>query len=474
MTEPNLTVELARFGRRASFDVFTDQVIDTVKRSILDTFACLMAGVASDEWPYLERGLRLSTEGDAAVLGTRLRADRYISALANGTSAHMDSFDDYVVRAGGHAGVSVVPAAIAAAPPETSGKSFLAAVAVGYEVMTMLGDRLAKPAFERGHHATGTHGAVAAAAAAARVADLPPDQFAHALGMGVSQAAGLRVQFGSMAKPFQAGHAAMAGSLAAGLAGAGFTPASDPLGGVMGLIASIAGESERATLVGRLVESASRQPGEFLTESPPTTKLHASCGSTHSAVDCAIELREKLDGQALSDVERIDISLPTKALRSLVHHRPETGLEAKYSVEFAVASGLTFGDAGRGRFVDSLVADPQLRALTEVGFLHDDPDFQVIRETDKFGGALPARVIVALPGRVIQAEVIHPVGSAQRPLAWGQLVQKFRENADPVIGEAKSLAAVAAIERLEELSDISDELVRYLIPVEPIPESPRV
>jgi len=464
MTTGNLTVALARYCRSADHDALGDQARDIAKRSILDTLACLMAGVASSEWPHVVTGLGLTEAGAAPVFGTRLRADKHISALANGTAAHMDSFDDYVVRAGGHSGVSVIPAALAAAPSGTTGKDLIAAVVAGYEVMTMFGDRMARASFERGHHATGTHGAVAASAAAARVAGLAEKALADAIGLGASQSSGLRVQFGSMAKPFQAGHAAMAGALSASLAAAGFTPSADPIGGVRGLVTAVAGEAERSRIVEELLQLTARPPGELLVESPPTTKLHASCGSTHSAVDCAIELGRQLDRATLTRVRHIDISLPTKALATLVHHRPTTGLQAKYSVEFAVASGLFFGDAGRNRFVDAVVGDPLLKALTHAGEVHDEPAFQLRRESDKFGGALPARVVITLPERTLEAEVIHPLGSAQRPLAWEQVAQKFAEHADPVIGSAKASAAVAAIARLEDIGDVRDDLLPLLIP----------
>lgn len=461
MTTDNLTLQLAKFCRGAAYETMSESAVTVTKTSLLDTLGCLVSGTASSHWRDLVDGLGLTTTGDVPVLGSDLRANVFLSALANEAAAHMESFDDYVVRAGGHAGVSVIPAAIAAAPPEATGKQLLSAILVGYEVMTLLGDRLHNYSYERGFHATGTHGALAAAAAAAAVSSLDEQQFASSIGLAVSQAAGLRVQFGSMAKPFQAGHAAMAGVLSASLAAAGCVPGDDPLGGVAGLIECVVGSANRDKVVALLLESTQRHPGSFVAQSPPTTKLHASCGSTHSVVDCALQLRENFDLASLQKIDRIDIALPATTLRTLVHHRPDTGLEGKYSAEFTVAIALVYGDAGSARFDDSVVDEPLIKALVGSAFTSADQKLQQRR--DLSDGALPARVTITSAGRVVVAERMHPRGAPQAPLAWSDVAAKFRSNAEFKLGTRNADAAIEAVANVQDLTDIRSELLDYFV-----------
>ncbi|HEX3955811.1 MAG TPA: MmgE/PrpD family protein [Trebonia sp.] len=462
MNSGNLTEALAEFCRRSSYDTLSEDVKSAMKRSVLDTLGCLVAGVASPPGILLTRGLNLTEVGAVPVLGSTLRADALVSALVHGTAAHMDSYDDYMVRAGGHAGVSVIPATIGAAVPVTGGKEFLNAVAVGYEVVILLGDKLKRYSYERGFHATGTHGAVASGAAAARVRGLGPREFANAIGLAASQASGFRAQFGSMAKPFQAGHAAMAGVLAASIAEAGFTAADDALGGVAGMIETIVGRDDREGVVDLLLESTQRVPGSILEESPPTTKLHASCGSTASAVDCALELRAQLGRATLEAVERIDITLPTKALRTLVHHRPQTGLQGKYSAEFAVAVGLVFGDAERSRFTNDVIRDPVVNDLVALSFVEGSKQMQVRRDVND--GALPARVRIVTPTETFESEVTHPRGAPGLPLEWSEVVAKFRSNAEPHIGSDKATMVASAVAKIEDIHDVRAQIFDHLIP----------
>src|SRR5207237_6141710 len=98
-----------------------------------------------------------------------------------------------------------------------------------------IGDGLGEPVSARGWHGTGVFGRLGAAAAASALLCLNPERALHGLGLAATQIGGLAASFGTMAKPFHAGKAAMDGVVAAQFAAAGFAAATglfEPGGGL--------------------------------------------------------------------------------------------------------------------------------------------------------------------------------------------------------------------------------------------------
>ncbi len=119
----------------------------------------------------------------------------------------MLDYDDVHASVRGHPTTVIVPALLAALDPDAlpSADAFLAAYLVGLETMAHLGRAIGPAHYERGFHATATLGPLGAAAAIAHLRGFSAGTTAIALGLGATQAAGLRLQFGSDAKPLHAG-----------------------------------------------------------------------------------------------------------------------------------------------------------------------------------------------------------------------------------------------------------------------------
>src|SRR5262249_14673995 len=141
------------------------------------------------------------------------------------------------------------------------------------------------PHYEKGFHATGTLGTMGAAAAASRLLGLDAGQTRAALSLAASQASGLKENFGTMTKPFHAGHAARSGVLAALLARDGFTASEQAIEGPQGYFAVLGAGKREA----RQLESLGA-PWKILT-SGVAVKPYPSCACTHSIIDGALELR---------------------------------------------------------------------------------------------------------------------------------------------------------------------------------------
>jgi hypothetical protein len=165
------------------------------------------------------------------------------------------------------------------------------------------------------------------------------------------------VNFGTMTKPFHAGHAARAGALAALLAGDGFTADASVLDGPLGVLAVFGGERDPDRPVALEALGA---PWEV--ETPGINlKKYPSCGGTHTAVDLMLEL--VAEGVSADLIEGIDCRLADAVRKVLVHARPRTGLEGRFSVAYCLAAAVLDREVTLRQFDDAMVRRPEVEAL---------------------------------------------------------------------------------------------------------------
>ena len=140
-----------------------------------------------------------------------------------------------------------------------------------------------------------------------------------------------------------------------------------------------------------------------------------------------------------------------RARSFLVHHRPQTGLEGKFSMEYAMAASVLHGKMGLAQFSDESVRDPRAQDLVQrVHYEHPDagqPEWDM---------TLPDIVRVELrDGRQLSQRVDIPKGDPMLPLSWDELVAKFHDCATSLLPEEKRTAAVQQIAAFETLADLN-------------------
>src|SRR5216684_578190 len=211
------------------------------KRSVLDGIGLALAGAASQTGNITRRylaALGIANEGGSTVIGSDLRLPARFAAFANGVSIHADDYDDTQLaiamdRVYGlltHPTAPVLPAVLALAERDRrSGLDLMTAYQVGVEVECKVAEAILPRHYQHGFHTTGTVGTIGAAAAAAKLLGLDRDATRRALSICATQASGLRENFGTMTKPFHAGHAAEGGVVAAELAKLGLTASPNGL-----------------------------------------------------------------------------------------------------------------------------------------------------------------------------------------------------------------------------------------------------
>src|SRR2546430_12570157 len=94
---------------------------------------------------------------------------------------------------------------------------------VGVEVECKIAEAISPRHYQDGFHSTGTCGALGSAAACAKLLRFDQSKPLNAFGSAASQSGGFRVNFGTMTKPFQAGHAAESGVVSAALVALGWS-----------------------------------------------------------------------------------------------------------------------------------------------------------------------------------------------------------------------------------------------------------
>src|SRR5262245_7660001 len=207
----NLTRTLAEQARTLRYEDLPEDVRKLAQQCVLDYLACTLAGAKEELTEILLAEMRVAGGTPAAtVIGHTDRLPVLSASLVNGAASHALDFDDVNMAMTGHPSVVLLSALLPLAEEHGSAaRDVLAAFVAGYELQCRLGLLLAPGHYNAlGFHATGTLGSFGAAAACAHLLELEAEQFATALGVAGTQAAGLKSMFGTMCKPLHAGKAA--------------------------------------------------------------------------------------------------------------------------------------------------------------------------------------------------------------------------------------------------------------------------
>ncbi len=309
----SVAIELARWADELEPSV---EDLELAERALADTIA--VATAAADS-PIR----RLQTDDSEVARWAAL--------------AHVLDFDDLHMESTTHISAVCVPVALSLGG---GARAYLA----GAGVMARLGAALGWDHYSAGWHATCTAGAPAAAACAGVALGLSAEQIATAIALAVPAAGGVQAAFGTEAKSLQVGFTADAGVRAAKLAALGATASSD------------AAEQWMALVGGR--------PGDVVLDGPAVPgglaiKLYPCCYALQRPIAAALSLGPVAPEQ----IDSIEIRTPAVALTPLIHSRPATGLEAKFSLEYAVAAALLDGRADFETFSDQAVMRPLARSL---------------------------------------------------------------------------------------------------------------
>jgi 2-methylcitrate dehydratase PrpD len=451
-----LTAYVGRFVATTTYEQIPQEVIELGKKSILDGLGLALAGsraeTGSISRKYVEQiGV---CNGKATIIGSAQRTSPHFAALVNGISIHADDFDDTQLAAAKdrvygllmHPTVPVLPAIFALAEQRTvSGKEWMLAYHVGAEVECKIAEGIAPRHYQDGFHTTGTCGPFGSAAACAKLLKFDLPKTLNAFGLAASQSGGLRENFGTMTKPFQAGHAAESGLISAELAGLGWTAAEEILEADRGFFHAAGGSYDPSAVMDRL--------GKPWTFASPGVSLkpYPSGSLTHPAMT---ELARLIDAHKIqaTQVEKVDIGANHNMTTTLLHHQPKTGLEAKFSMEFCLAILLLEHKAGLGQFSDKVVQRADVQAMIRRINFYVDPEAESAGY-DKMTSILKIHLT---DGTTITGRADFGKGSPANPMTFDEAATKFRGCAEfAEWPKAKTEEIVTFIRGFEAAPDMS-------------------
>jgi len=445
----SVTKRVAEYVVHTSLEDFPPEALTATKGAIIDCLGCMLAGSREPLADILCEFIGDSGGRPAASLvGRGVKASAPEAALVNGAMGHALDYDDITRAMKGHPSVALLPGTLALAEEAgLAGQELLLAYMLGFEVSCSVGESVSAGYYDDlGWHPTGPLGALGAAAAASRILKLDEVQTAMAVSLAASQAAGLRQNFGTMTKPFHAGASARAGVTAAKLAKAGFTASLDAIEGRFGFLHAFSGGEGYAEE--RVLQTLGKKC--FLVESGVEIKKYPCCGSAHLALDATHRLmrREEIAPGQLDAVEvRVDFDPP----RSLIHSRPKTALEGKFSMEYCLAAALLDGQVGLGTFTDENVLRPQAQALIPKVSMRRIPGYEGQPSWVEAYNEVDLRF---KDGRVVRERSERITKGALRGVTMRDIHLKFKDCASRVLPEPAAQELLELLDGLEDLPDI--------------------
>ncbi len=392
----------------------------------------------------------------ASVWGHRLRGAPADVALVNAISAHALDFDDTLATLRGHPSAPVLAALMAVAEtPGSDGSAVLSAYTLGIDVSGKLGRLFGNGPYIKGWHNTATIGVFSATAAIARLHGDSPDVLRAAWGIAAAQSAGVLRNFGTMSKPFQAGHAARAAVLAEALARRGFTADQDIFDGKDGFPATYCADGADpdsvAGMLGTVWELAT--PGN-------SYKRWPCCYCSHRALGGLLDLIAS-NRIAPEEIESIRVGFPPGADEPLVYDEPATGLEGKFSIQYPVAAIILDGKLTADSFTDEAVARTDVRAWMKKVRRYRVEDDKVYSGTVGY-----TDVEILTPRGKFSSRIDKGPGSLAWPMSEGEHDDKFLGCVERILGGGNAKKLLALIKNIESQKNLS-ALVESMTAVRP-------
>ena len=439
------TAKLAQFAIDTR-DV-PDAALDSARDALIDTIACGLAGTLEETGEIAVRFVReCGGAPQATIWGHGFAATALDAAFVNGVASHALDFDDTHPNVRGHPSTTLVPALIAVGEHmHSSGAALLSAYAIGLEVGGKVGRALGDGHYLRGWHATATTGVFASTAACARLMGLTVEQLRNAFGIAGSQAAGLLRNFGTMTKPFHAGHAARSAVLAVSLAKHGFTADTSILEGDNSFLKTYAGPDGQPldVLLARLGDPwEAVKPGIGYKRWP-------CCYCNHRSIGGLLQMIAEHDLKP-EDVQSIEVAFPTGTDTALIASNPQTGLQGKFSIEYVAAATVLDRKVTLETFTDVMVQRPQVRALmAKVKRLHVD-DGKVYSGTTGYND-----LTVKTTRGELKMHIDKTPGSPAWPMSAAERDEKFIDCAARVLGEQGARKSLGLVSGCRGLADVA-------------------
>lgn len=437
-----VTQDLSEWIHALKWEDLSQTVIDKIVEATINGIGVGLAAVEEKAGQIIVDYVATAAEGEQApVIGTNVKASYRNAALANGTLMHVHDLDDAHMPATFHPTAVMTPALFALAEKrKCTGKEFITAYAAGLHAAVAIFHALTRTHYQQGWHATGTIGTLCSTVAAAKLMDLSPMEIRTALGIASSKAGTLRSNFGSMVKPYHAGQAAASAVESVLMAALGFTASTNILEEEFGFFHTFS--ANKTYDLTKFVEWLARPlddtfNGHFL-------KQYANCGQAHRPMDVIRRVKEEMELNP-DGIEKIVVRVTDFLSHTLIHKRPKTGLEGRFSLEHAVAVMVYDNKGGIHQFTDEKVQE--VAPFYEKIYRESDPTIPVE------GGDGPEVIIYFKDGSKIARTNPLPEGVPWEPPTTEALRVIYRDCASLLLTPEE---VKESLERLVDLQNVDD------------------
>ena len=420
---------------KLTYDDLPDNVKTVAHQCVLDWFGCAFAG-SREPLSAMLRDEFSHRHGNCRVLGSNRALDPATAALLNGASGHALDYDDTSASVGCHATAPVFPAVLAIADEiGASGADLITAFVVGVEIEGRIGNAIGPKHYLNGWHTTATYGTFGAAAGVAHLLKLDHSQYATAMALAASAAAGVKANFGTMTKPYHAGQAAERGLIAARLAARGFTANPDAVNGNQGYVQAAGTGSVNSEKLVKIADSWLILDSLF--------KYHAACYLTHASIDGVAKLRADVNA---SEMRALELAVNPNILDICGIVQPKTGLEGKFSLRAnAALSWLGEDTSNPETYVDDVICRDDVQSTLA----------KVRVSTDASLTQMQTRIgCTTLDNTAVDTFCDTSIPCRDLVLQDGRLRSKFEALSSPLVGKGSGLAK--RILRLGETASVAN------------------
>ncbi len=449
--EDKIQERIADYACDLKYSDLPPDVVHATKIRIIDTLGASVGGFYNEP-SHLVREFADATEnrtGGATILGTRLKTDVAMAAFVNATTARdIEMTDTYhwPKSAGGHPSDVITAIFSLAEQQRASGKDFIAAVVVAYEVYLRLSDFVSNPGIDHTSFCC-----LGVAVAAGRFFGLSRQQMAHCVAMAVIPNVSLRqARSGklTMWKSVASGQAALSGINAAMLARANIEGPNLPFEGKAGWCDNVARQRFNLDAMG----------GGSVPYKIPVTrlKLWPANGVSIASILAAVKLAPQLKTAGEIDKINVEVYHRTMEASGKGDHNinPQTREAADHSAYFLIATTLLKGTVTLKSYTEAGLWDADVRALMKKIVVVENPEFTAAHQREP--QECRSRITITLKnGKELIGLAGGKNGEMSDPISDDQISDKFRALSEDDLGVQRAAVLLEKLWHLEDIKDMS-------------------
>lgn len=422
------------------------EVWNRAKAHFLDGLACMYFGIDSASVQIATEYVKNCAVGGSCVFPNkeRLTTDPAHCAMLCAMAAHSRDYDDMSISLNGHPSALLVPVIFSLAQScRSDGKAMLSAYIAGVEVDAILGKIFSAGGYNKAWNPSGFIGIFGAVAAAGYLLGLDRDQLVNALGIAVNEAAGVKANFGSLAKDLGLGYVTVKAIMAAQFAKFGMTANANAFEGPFGLLTAFGGiDAERAKEIIRSHKSDFVEPGLVM-------KPYPSCRGNHSGIDCATAIIKE-HSFSPDDVLRVVCKVDQAACDTDRYEHPQTPDQAKFSLAFCIARVIFSGKIQMSDFIGEEIKDKAALEFIDKVEIHCTPE---LFPRSRFGTQVE---LFLKDGRVFTEKRCFAKGDPEVPMSQQEIEDKLFGCLALSLGEEKARKAVDKLRDFDKAASVEE------------------